>query len=72
MACLGLLFAIFVKGYIFQLDKINSVTVVFAVGEQYFPIKLKFTESSNWTVHLKMYKFGYTFQILNYFCWVYS
>lgn len=47
MACFGLLFTIFVKGYIFKLDKINSITVVFAVGRQYFPIKLKFTESSN-------------------------
>lgn len=44
MACFGLLFAIFVKGYIFKLDKISSITVVFTVGKQYFPIKLKFTE----------------------------
>lgn len=47
MACFGLLFAIFVKGYIFKLFKINSITVVFTVGGQYFPSKLKFTESSN-------------------------
>lgn len=42
MACFGLLFAIFVKGYIFKLDKINSIAVVFTMGT--FPIKLKFTE----------------------------